>query len=178
MGVYPIPEAHIACLLMLQRIQTVFLALVVALSITLFFTPLSLVLTGTNAVPPSSGAEVAHMLSVISLSKTAGGHTEQMSVSYPLIILNSMIALVALYSIFLYKNRKNQMRFCRFNLIAICLFTGVIFWMEDQLKKSHGGTLTYLVGTYIPVIQLILTFMAERAIKKDDNLVKSADRLR
>jgi len=165
---------------MLQRIQTVYLSLVVIIAVSLFFLPLAVVLSNTGP----GNTQVADMLKITGVVKSSNEafgvdkYSEKMSIPWPLIIFNATAGLMALLTVFMYANRKKQMLYCRINLVLICLFTAVIFWMADNLKRNSGGQLTYLFGTYLPVIQLILTYLAERAIKKDDDLVKSADRLR
>jgi hypothetical protein len=52
------------------------------------------------------------------------------------------------------------------------------FLQENILKQFTIETKTYLVGTYLPLIALLLVFLAQRGIKHDEELVKSADRLR
>jgi hypothetical protein len=41
-----------------------------------------------------------------------------------------------------------------------------------------GKEVSYKEGAYLPLIQIILVFLAQRSIKKDEELVRSADRLR
>jgi hypothetical protein len=165
---------------MLQRIQSVYLALVVAISVTLYFMPLAVVLSNTGP----ANTQVADMLSVRQFTKSSHeafgveNYQEKMSTPWLMITLNFLSGAIALYAISLFKNRKRQLLCCRINLIIICLFTGIVFWMEEQVKSNTGGKITYLFGTYLPIIQLILVYMAERSIRKDDELVKSADRLR
>jgi len=165
---------------MIQRIQTVYLAIVTALSVTLFFVPLSVSLSNTGP----GNTEVADMLRLCSITKSSkvafgeDNYSEKTGTPWLLIGLNSAVGVVSLITLFLYNNRKKQMLWCRINLVLICLLTGAIFWMEDSIKNELAGKTTYLAGTYIPVIQLILTYLAERAVKKDEALVRSADRLR
>ena len=47
--------------------------------------------------------------------------------------------------------------------------------METEVNDVVMG---FKFGAIIPVLSLILTYVAIRFIKKDDNLVRSADRLR
>lgn len=160
---------------MLQRIQSAYLSVVVLLSLALFFLPLSLIITTTD---PGIENTSSYLLKLTSVTKQTNGIDQNMSTPFLLLILNVTTGLVGTICIFLFKNRKKQMQLCRILLILICLFIGAIFWTEGQYKNLSGGKITYLIGTYIPVIQLILVYLSDRAIKKDDDLVKSADRLR
>lgn len=164
---------------MLQRIQSVYLALVVSIAIYLFFTPLAVVLFNDPSVPGSALKETARILKIASVELEVSGEKKHESTPYGLVAFNMIVGILAAVSVFLFKNRSRQMLLCRINLVMICLFTGLIFWTSDRMQKDHGGgDLTYLFGSYLPAVQLILTYLAERAIKKDDKLVKSAERLR
>jgi lipopolysaccharide export LptBFGC system permease protein LptF len=86
-----------------------------------------------------------------------------------------VMALLALISIFLYKNRPVQMRVA---LAGLVCSVGLIFlyYRETRQFLSGQGTLdlTALVVMVIP----FLFFLAIRGIYKDEHLVKSVNRLR
>jgi len=85
--------------------------------------------------------------------------------------------LLALVSIFMYKNRQNQFVLNRLNIILNLFLLG--FFVYRSLNLS-GGTLVPQkgIGMLIPVFSIVLLVLANRAIKKDEDLVKSVDRLR
>jgi len=161
---------------MLQRIQSVYLAAVAAISIVLFFMPLGAI---TGVANPGSAGNPDAWLFKVPYTEIAGmaGHRVDAG-NYVLMVLNAVTCLLTIMAVFSFKDRKKQLQLCRISLIVLCLFTAGAFWIEDRLRRESGGTLTYLFGSYLPVIQLILVYMAERAIRKDDELVRSADRLR
>ncbi|MBQ4820652.1 DUF4293 domain-containing protein [Aquimarina sp. MMG016] len=86
-------------------------------------------------------------------------------------------AILALISIFLFKNRKLQFVLGRINIILNFILLGVfVYWsptVSGETYVSEKG-----IGMIIPIISIVLLVMANRAIKKDENLVKSVDRLR
>ncbi|HDZ13899.1 hypothetical protein LCGC14_0721630 [marine sediment metagenome] len=86
-------------------------------------------------------------------------------------------ALLALVAIVIYKKRKNQFVLNRLNMILNLFLLG--FFVYRSLNLS-GGTLVSEkgIGMLIPVISIVLLVLANRAIKKDEDLVKSVDRLR
>jgi glucan phosphoethanolaminetransferase (alkaline phosphatase superfamily) len=95
------------------------------------------------------------------------------------VVFNVVVALLSLIIIFLYKNRNLQLRLSGLNMLLICIFIAVIFYFADYAKAASAGSIVhYGIGCYVPLIQLIFTFLAMRAIKKDEQLVRSADRLR
>lgn len=84
---------------------------------------------------------------------------------------------LALYGVFLFKNRKNQFVVNRLNMILNLFLLG--FFVYRSLNLS-GGTLVSEkgIGMLIPVLSIVFLVLANRAIKKDEDLVKSVDRLR
>lgn len=90
-----------------------------------------------------------------------------------LITLTAILVTGSLFVIFLYKQRKKQLRFTI--LITLISIINLVIYFY-QLKKFTSGTfsLTAVFAFAIPV----LLFFAARGIWKDEKLVKSLDRLR
>ncbi len=86
-------------------------------------------------------------------------------------------AALALISVFLYGNRKNQFVLNRLNMILNLFLLG--FFVYRSLNLS-GETIVSEkgIGMLIPVFSIVFLVLANRAIKKDEDLVKSVDRLR
>ena len=86
-------------------------------------------------------------------------------------------AILALITIFLFKNRKLQFVLNRFNIIFNLILLGVFVYrmltLSGETAVSEKG-----IGIIIPIISIVLLVLANRAIKKDEDLVKSVDRLR
>jgi hypothetical protein len=77
---------------------------------------------------------------------------------------------ILLLTIFSFKNRKRQLMFCKL------LFVGYLFQM---LLSNHLFKVVELKWNGIlPYASIFLTFLAYRAINRDEKLVRSADRLR
>lgn len=93
--------------------------------------------------------------------------------------INALIILIALLTIFLYKNRplqaklSNLVALLNLALLAVLLFTRVVI-----VENFLGGNKQTLWPSYLPVISMFSAFMAGIFIKKDENLVRSADRIR
>jgi hypothetical protein len=95
-----------------------------------------------------------------------------------LAILNGVIGAFALIAIFCYKNRNLQIRISNLALLLDCIFIGLLFFSADSMSSTLNTKVHYLYGSYLPVITAILLFAAIRYIKRDEALVRSADRLR
>jgi len=84
---------------------------------------------------------------------------------------------LAIISILLFKNRQSQFVVNRLNMILNLFLLG--FFVYRSLNLS-GETLVSEkgIGMLIPVFSIVFLVLANRAIKKDEDLVKSVDRLR
>jgi len=85
--------------------------------------------------------------------------------------------LIAFFSIFSYKKRKSQFVINRLNIILIFFLLGVFVYrsltLSGETLVSEKG-----IGVFLPIISIVFLVMANKAIKKDEDLVKSVDRLR
>tara|TARA_R110002049_G_scaffold17731_3_gene68622 strand:+ start:4334 stop:4675 length:342 start_codon:yes stop_codon:yes gene_type:complete len=86
-------------------------------------------------------------------------------------------AILAMIAILLFKNRKNQFVLNRLNMILNLFLLGFFVYrslnLSGETSVSEKG-----IGMLIPVFSIVLLVLANRAIKKDEDLVKSVDRLR
>lgn len=84
------------------------------------------------------------------------------------------IAVLSFMTIFLFKNRGLQMKLCILSMVLTIAVAGLIPYEMTQLAAvSNPG-----IGTYGLIIPLLFNFLARKGIKKDDDLVKSVDRIR
>ncbi len=87
---------------------------------------------------------------------------------------------LALLNIFLFNNRKLQIKL-GYIIILICialpLFAGYLMYSEGAVF-GKGLDISYGVGLAMPILAIVFTILANKFIKKDDKLVRSADRLR
>lgn len=86
--------------------------------------------------------------------------------------------LLSLIAIFLFKNRKLQTSINWFTILLCIAILGVgyLFAAQDQTSGLNGINIG--IGTILPLISLVLLYVANRFIGKDESLVKSMDRLR
>lgn len=161
---------------MIQRIQTIYLLLIVVLGITLCFEPVLTFMTPDNA----------EILRVWNLSPT--GMEEITETDLPpvvlqgvwgLLVATALIPLLALIDIFLYKKRILQARLNIF-LSLLCLGYYGVMGIYVWLMKMHVADITWVptVWAAIPLVCFVLTLMATRRILKDEALVRAADRIR
>jgi FlaA1/EpsC-like NDP-sugar epimerase len=104
--------------------------------------------------------------------------------SYLVFVVYMVIVALALTCIFLFKNRKLQFRLTVVNLLfAVAAIVLQYLKVQDNANSltTKGFTIssaTYLPAAFLPILILILLFMAARGIYKDERLIKSLDRLR
>jgi Ca2+/Na+ antiporter len=86
-------------------------------------------------------------------------------------------AVMAIWAMIQFKNRKNQFVINRLNMILNVFLLG--FFVYQSLNLSGETSVSEKgIGMLIPVFSIIFLVLANRAIKKDEDLVKSVDRLR
>ena len=85
-------------------------------------------------------------------------------------------ALLAMFSIFKYQNRQLQFVLGRIIILINLFLLGILIYLSLNIPgeaSSEKG-----IGMFIPVVVILFTVLANKAIKKDEDLVKSVDRLR
>ncbi len=99
---------------------------------------------------------------------------------YPSLLIALVMTLLPLVTIFMYGNRKRQMRMTAVSIIAIGSFVTMTLSRVTNLSKLVPAPTdpSYRAGAILPVIAIVFLFMAIFGIRKDDKLVKSVDRLR
>ncbi len=102
------------------------------------------------------------------------GNKEINKPSYICLILNVIVGVIALASIFLYKRRKHQIKHCWFMIFLLVILIAFINFIIRFINPNDH----FSIGAFLPIASILLCFLAKRAIKKDDELVRSADRLR
>jgi len=151
---------------MIQRIQSIYLLISGLLMGSLFFLPLAKIIDKENAIYTFLYRGIEN------------SETEIVIPTLALAILLTAATAVAFISIFLFKKRMLQIRLCGLNMGLLLGSTGMVFYLGSQAVKEIAGDISYELTTAFPIVALILTFMALRAIGKDVALLKSMDRIR
>jgi Domain of unknown function (DUF4293) len=158
-GLQPLKPSFINCKLkkMLQRIQTIWLALAGACLMTLFFVPNDFI-----KIMSQTGEQTA---------------TFYQNLAAPIML---GIAVVATFgSIFLFQIRPQQIKIARLALLDVLLFfvvCGLLFFKTLQEMGTAKLAFGWAVG--LPIAAAGFLFLALRAIRADENLVESTNRLR
>ena len=150
---------------MIQRKQTLFLLELLFLGIALLFVPNSTIVT------PNSSVSVCLLpLQAPFVSSTS---------HYTAIALNMAGLALTLITIFLYKRRELQMKLC-YVLLIIWILLAFMVVTGNFVEK--GVEITTLERNYsalvISVFAMSAAMLAARFIRKDIDLIRSADRIR
>ena len=160
---------------MIQRVQTIYMLASVIAILTMHFFWLA-----SFAIP-----EATFELNSLGLvCQTKGFETDRM-VWELFIVLLLMVAL-PLINIFLYKNRKLQLRVLIYTIILNVLYYGLFFWECYRLKGevaaiSQGGVADVhynIMMLVMPAVSIFALIMAARGVIFDIALIKSLERLR
>lgn len=149
---------------MIQRIQTVFLALAAGADLSIFGFPFAV---------SSSQIEGSALFANDSL------YNWQDNISLPIVF--GIAGALALVAIFLFNDRKKQMLVTRIAVVAsiIAVVLMVVFLWRDYQTMSSSVTLDDGIAAYTPIAGVIFLILAHRFINKDEKLVRSSyDRLR
>ncbi len=139
---------------MLQRIQTIYLILAAIVTGVLPFAfPLWKQVTGATTVDFYFMTEINYV-ALFGLSTT-----------------------LSIVSIMTFKKRQNQFVMGRLNIILNLFLLGLFVYrlltVSGEASVSEKG-----IGMFLPIVAIVFLVLANKAIKKDEDLVKSVDRLR
>ncbi|WP_139925017.1 DUF4293 family protein [Hymenobacter sp. DG01] len=158
---------------MIQRIQSVFLLLLALAMLSVLFLPI------WSKTDPFSQQTL--VMTATKLSYTTPAATSPPSTStWPIAALAAASAALALLEIFQYRNRFTQLKLGALNLLLIIGTLGAGFYYssigERMLNVKMLGH--FEAGYYLPTLALLLNLLASRFIRRDEQLVRSMDRLR
>jgi hypothetical protein len=150
---------------MIQRIQTVYLLITIILTGFVIGFPLVELFTENDT---------SYVMTILGVyfEKNMEYSTWGLLV---LCIINMIIALIA---VFLYRNRVLQMRLCVFNILVIVGFYILFAFYYWIIQEKFAAEMLVKWPVILPLINAIFTYLALRAIAKDEALVRAADRLR
>ena len=161
---------------MIQRVQSIFLLIAIIVPIVLIFIPLGYV--DTNLA--------RYVYDSISLKEMVPDGASVIRLYYLAFCLFMTAALSAV-ALFTYKNRVKQMQIVSITMIVFLITLLLILWIcpDVVFKKFFAARMedyTFIFNT-VPllimiVVEAVCLFFANRFIKKDEELVRSADRLR
>jgi Domain of unknown function (DUF4293) len=154
---------------MIQRIQTVYLLLAELLIGVLFFVPFADI---------SAQDGTLYFIALEGLGRIGTTTFELPDLNWLMMLfLVSSITLLT-RTILLYKNRKLQIKLAFISLVISLLIAGLIVVTANIGAQHLSGHFSLTIYSAFPMIAAILLGMAIRGIRKDEELVRSIDRIR
>ncbi len=86
-------------------------------------------------------------------------------------------ALLSFINIFIFKKRQLQFVLGRVIILIHLFLVGLLIYLSLTLS-GEASVSEKGIGMFIPIVAILLVALANKAIKKDEDLVKSVDRLR
>lgn len=157
---------------MLQRVQSILL-LITSLALATFL--------ATNSFVKTLGSNEKIVVNAYHFLHTKGTLVVLEKPIYYIATAAALALILTIFTIFQYKNRIRQMLLVALNslLIGVTLAASVYHIQNDAIKiagiDQESG---YYIGIYAAFIALASNWLANRFIRKDEKLVKDADRMR
>jgi hypothetical protein len=98
-----------------------------------------------------------------------------------LMVLAGLGVLISLIAIFLFRNRVLQLKLSYLAVvlsILVVIVAIVLFYNEAQTIMKSNQRITDSAGLYMPAVSTLFGILAARFIGKDEKTIRSMDRLR
>ena len=149
---------------MIQRIQTVYLLIVAVLAVVVLSTPVGSFITPNNEIYEMSNLSITLSGDVVNYEPWA------------LFAIQMVSAIIAIGTIFLYRKRMLQIRLSLFNMILLIGYYVTLGIFIYKLKEDSSFVPSWSVC--LTFSNIVLNWLAIRAIGKDEALVRSYNSLR
>lgn len=168
---------------MIQRIQTVYFLIAILVLLGFLFTPILHIVDPVDGIGAS--LSVFYMdpeTKSFILRSSWGNDTDSFSSVLSYIILSEVLTVSFLLgiTIFQYRNRSKQILLSKIIMSVLGILAGIVLIYVFTVNPSEGIEVNYVrsYGAYFPIFALIATYLGYRGVKSDDELIKSADRIR
>ncbi|MBO6517050.1 MAG: DUF4293 domain-containing protein [Bacteroidia bacterium] len=158
---------------MIQRLQSIYLLGIAIIACVLL-------LADIPFYQESGKVDAEHASTTITIDyNSTDTSSEQVGRNDGLIYFLGATALLSLAALFLFKNRKLQLRLVMgICVMIIVVFVGMYTYSLGKAYTSIDTQTQFLSGAVIPLSMVILALLAYRGIRRDERLVRSLDRIR
>ena len=161
---------------MIQRLQSVYLFLISLICLIMTFTDINLY---QGKALGKDGVSIDYKINTITSTIDAVPPIKLSRFEIPVSI--TLVALLSMGTIFFYGNLKRQLTLVTSNFGAITIVLINVYLIKGRIGGTNGITFQDLGlnwQIFLLLVIIILNFLAARGIKKDLDLLASADRLR
>ncbi len=155
---------------MIQRIQSIYLTLIIVLTL--------LLLSGTVLNFEDGSGNTVRLSSTGILSDQSGKTIAQVVSTWPLPLMLISICVISLITIVMFRNRKIQMYLNIALIVLSVILIAAISWLGFSVIQDNRMNLSPGIKMIFPVLILAFSILSFRGIRNDERLVKSYDRLR
>jgi hypothetical protein len=153
---------------MIQRIQTIYLAIAVILTSALFYTKLVTLSTKDTLYTMYYNG--------VFTGEAGGGELVMSMLAFTILLYVSI--LTGVITIFMYKKRLLQIRIAALNIGLQIGLTALIYFFAKTAGRELDAVYSFHYPMVFPLISVVLLIMAIKAIGKDEALIRSMDRIR
>jgi 4-amino-4-deoxy-L-arabinose transferase-like glycosyltransferase len=155
---------------MIQRVQSLYLALIVIISAVLIALPI---------ISLQSGETETYIIKYNALQRiNSTGVVETVKQLNLLSVVVMIIPVMAVITILLFKKRHIQMKLAIFQFIIMLLLISLLLMYIIDINRTSNASIKPGIVIVLPFFMLVFNALAYRGIKKDEELVRSFDRLR
>tara|TARA_R110002072_G_scaffold137355_3_gene280165 strand:- start:120 stop:590 length:471 start_codon:yes stop_codon:yes gene_type:complete len=156
---------------MIQRIQTIYLSIATVLTLVMLLLKVQLVYVTAQAGE--------YFLTPFSINLVGANGTETVVSALAIAAILSLGLLLTIFAIMQFKKRKLQIKVAQGALLLqLAAIAAIFYYVNEMSKIAEFVPVSYSPILIILLINVVVYFLAIRGIKKDDKLVRSADRLR
>lgn len=152
---------------MIQRVQSLYLLGALLVSIVLYYFPVLCFQSG--------GAEL-----IFYVEKIVDSNNLVVLNTYPLLVVIALSQFLIVFQIFNYKKRIRQMQTGKAVIILSIVFYAIIaaYLINSVGFSADFSSFSLRIWLFIPIVVIVLVLLANKQIKKDEDLVRSIDRIR
>ena len=153
---------------MIQRIQSIYLLIAVAIMCLMCFVPLVTFSIGDGY----------YLLTALGYSLVNIAPLSESVFPYGVFALTVLAIVITFVSILKFKNRKLQLKWCMASIVVHFLYYGAVIAYSLSFANKIQSEFTPNWTLALPFCSLIVFLLARKNIKKDEALVRAADRIR
>jgi hypothetical protein len=153
---------------MFQRIQSVYMLVAIAMISMTYFIPYGVFTDGVMRLAVSSYGV-----------KTQGGEYLAEPFGYYIYLVHTLVLVLMVYSLISFKKRALQIRLLRFSFLVVLASIALIaLYINDARASFPSLHFTMGISLFLPLGAILFNSLAFRSVKKDQELVRSVDRIR
>ncbi|MGB1039087.1 MAG: DUF4293 domain-containing protein [Bacteroidia bacterium] len=160
------------CIEMIQRPQTLFFIAVTAICIMMMFSDTVFY----NSTNPATGEQFAVEYDETGIMASDGESKEKNTWIFSFI---AAIGILSVVSVLMFKNRKLQLLLSSFNYLFILGLIVMMYMYSIHMDYFEGaGDSSFTFYAILPMALIILNYLGAKGVRKDEQLIRSMDRLR